>query len=65
MVLRYSTGDSAQRYVAAWMGAGVGWIYICVAESIRCSPESITTLLIGFTPTQNKKFKIHKKRVST
>ena len=56
MVLRYSTGDSAQRYVAAWMGAGVGWIYICVAESIRCSPESITTLLIGFTPTQNKKF---------
>ena len=30
---------------------------ICTAESLHCSPETITTLLIGYTPTQNKKFK--------
>ena len=28
---------------------------ICMAESLHCSPETITTLLIGFTPIQNKK----------
>ena len=28
-----------------------------MAESLHCSPETITTLLIGYTPTQNKKFK--------
>ena len=30
---------------------------ICMAESLHCSPESITTLLIEFTPIQNKKLK--------
>ena len=34
--------------------------YICMAESLRCSPETITTLFIGFTPIQNKKFKVCK-----
>ena len=29
--------------------------YICVAESLRCSPETVTTLLIGSTLIQNKK----------
>ena len=29
--------------------------YVCVAESLRCSPESITTLLIGCIPTQSLK----------
>ena len=28
---------------------------ICMAESPHCSPETITTLLIGCTPIQNKK----------
>ena len=28
---------------------------ICMAESLPCSPETITTLLIGYTPIQNKK----------
>ena len=27
----------------------------CMAESLCCSPETITTLLIGCTPIQNKK----------
>ena len=25
----------------------------CMAESLHCSPETITTLLIGYTPIQN------------
>ena len=33
---------------------------ICLAESLGCSPETIPTLLIGYTPTQNKKFKKYK-----
>ena len=54
------TGNSAQCYVAAWMGEGFGgeWITcICIAESLRWSPETITTLLIAYIPIQNKKFK--------
>ena len=31
------------------------------AESLHCSPETITTLLIGYTPMQNKKLKKKKK----
>ena len=30
---------------------------ICMPESLHCSPETVTTLLIGHTPIQNKKFK--------
>ena len=32
-----------------------------MAESLCCSPETITTLLIGYTPIQNKNFKLKKK----
>ena len=28
-------------------------ISICMAESLGCSPETITTLLISYTPIQN------------
>ena len=55
--LLYITGNSAQCYMAAWMGAGFEgeWIkYIRMAESLRCSLEA--TLLIGYTSIQNKKF---------
>lgn len=31
-------------------------ICICRAESLPCSPETITMLLTGHTPIQNKKF---------
>ena len=50
----YSTGNSAQCYVAAWMG---GCACVCLAESLCCAPETITRLLISPTPTE-KKFKI-------
>ena len=29
---------------------------VCTAESLCCSPETITTLIIDYTPKQNKKF---------
>ena len=35
----------------------------CTAESLHCSPETITTLLIGYTPTQNV-FDVKKNNVS-
>ena len=41
------------------MGRGFGGD--CMAESLRCSPETITTLLISCVSIQNKKFK--KKRM--
>ena len=55
----YSTWNSVQCYVAAWMGGVFGGEYIhmciCMAKSLRSSPETITTFLIGYTPIQNKK----------
>ena len=30
---------------------------ICMTESLPCSPEMVTMLLIDYTPIQNKKFK--------
>ena len=33
----------------------------CIAESLCCLPETIITLLIGYIPIQNKKFKKKKK----
>ena len=31
---------------------------ICVAKSLLCSPDTITTLLLSCNPTQNKKLQI-------
>ena len=56
--LLYSTWNSAQCYVAAWMGGGFGgeWIPVyMMAESLRCPPEAIAILLISCIPIQNKK----------
>lgn len=39
---------------------------VCAAESLHCSSEMNTTLLIGYTPKRKKKFKIfweEKKRI--
>ena len=51
--LLYGTGNSVQRYVAVWMGREFGgeWILcICMVESLCSSPETITILLIRYTP---------------
>ena len=31
---------------------------LCMAESLRCSPEAITTLLMGYTPTHTHTHKV-------
>ena len=59
--LLHSTWNSAPCYVAGWIWRGV-WgrmgTCICLAESLCCSLETITTLLlISYTPIQNKKVK--------
>ena len=45
--LLHSTGNSTPRYVAAWRGGGFGGerIHVCMAESLHCSPETITLLI--------------------
>ena len=35
---------------------------MCMAESLCCSPEGITTLLIGYIPIQNKKLLRNKQK---
>ena len=35
--------------------------YTCIAESVGCSPETGTTLLIGYAPIQNA-FGVKKKK---
>ena len=35
--------------------------WICMVESFHSSPETTTTLWTGYTPIQNKKFKVTKK----
>jgi len=41
------------------MGGGFGgeWIHVYVTEPLCCIPETVTILLISYTPMQNKKFK--------
>ena len=50
--LLYSTWNSVQRYVAAWMGGD--WrrmdTCVCMDESLLCSPETI--ILICYIPIQ-------------
>ena len=55
--LQYSTWNAA--YMAAWMGGEFQGevISICMAESLQGWPETITALLISYTPMKNKKFK--------
>ena len=38
---------------------------VCMAESLCCSPETVTTLLISDTPIQNKKVKLIINKIAT
>ena len=60
--LLYSTWNSAQCYMPAMMREFWGRTdaCICMAESLHCSPETIITLLIGYTPVQNESLKKNK-----
>ena len=62
--LLYSTWNSAQHYVAAWMGEGFGEEQIhvytwqspfAVHHCWTVTTKAITILFIGYTPIQNKK----------
>ena len=56
--LLYSTWNSAQCYIAAWIGGEFGGrmnTFMCMAGSLCSSPETITTLLTGCTPIQTEK----------
>ena len=61
--LVYSTGNSTVMWQPGWEGS-LGGLDTCIgmAESLCYSPEMITILLIGYTPTQNNKFKVKKKK---
>ena len=50
--LLYSTGNSAQCYVAAWMGGESGgeWIHVYVWLSPFAVHLKLTTLLTNYTP---------------
>ena len=51
-----STENSAQCFVAAWMGKEFGENEYISHSADSSTPETITILLTGFTPMQNKKF---------
>jgi len=53
--LLYSTWNSTPCYVAACMGGEFGGELIHVYVWLSPSSESVRTLLIGYTPIQNKK----------
>ena len=53
--LVYSTENSAQCYVAAWVGGQFWGQWIRMAESLLCSPETFTALFISYTLIQSKK----------
>ena len=58
MELLYSIWNSARIIQQSkWEGSlGKNGYIICMAESLYCSPETLTTLLIGCTTIQKKKF---------
>ena len=54
--LLYSTGNSAQCYVAVWMGgefSGRMNMCICLAESLCCERKIVMALSVGYTPIYN------------
>ena len=61
--LMYHTGNSAQCFVAAWIKRRLGRINtcICMSESLCYPPDANTTLLIDYTPVEEKKKKKVKK----
>ena len=58
VILLYRTRNSAQCYVTAWVWGDLGGKLIYIyAKSLCFPPETITILLISYTPIQNEKLK--------
>lgn len=51
-----STEPSSFVGTQGWKWCGGEWIHVYVASSC-CPPETVTALLIGYTPIQNKRKK--------
>ena len=65
--LLYNTRNSAQCFVAAWMGGQTGgeWIHVYVWLSpFNCSPETVITLIINYTPNKIKSLKERERKGS-
>ena len=63
--LLYTTWNSVQCYSATRMRGSLReneYMYIRMAESLHCSPETITILLMRYTTVENEKFKLKKKK---
>ena len=60
--LLYSTWKSVQYYGVAWMVGEFGGAWIHVYVWLSPFAIHLKTLLIGYTPIQNKKFKGEKGR---
>ena len=54
-----STGTSAQCHVAAQWEGSLGEVdtCICMIKSLHCSPETVSTLVISYTPVPKVKKK--------
>jgi len=65
--LLYSTGNSAQCYVAVWMGGEFGGegihVYVWLSPFLVHLKPSQHCLLPGYTPIQNKKHYLKKKEI--
>ena len=63
----YGTWNSCSVLRASLDGRGV-WegrdTCVCMAESLCCSPETTPVLLIGYTPIQNKNFKVKPTKIT-
>ena len=63
----YGTWKSCSVLRASLDGRGV-WerrdTCVCMAESLCCSPETTPTLLIRYTPIQNKNFKLKQRKIT-
>lgn len=61
-------GELCSVSCAAWVGAESGGERIhvtCMAESLGCPPETMTTLFISYTPILKEKFTLKKRKSSS
>ena len=59
--LTHIFGDESQVLSFTEISPGRMDTCLCMAECLCCSSETTTTLLIGYSPIQNKKFKVWRK----
>ena len=65
-VLLYSTGNTTQYPIIAYNGkeSGKEYKYMCITESLLCTPESNITLKINYTLKENQSKQTNRKPVA-